>query len=146
MPLGPVKRTAEGLLQRAAAIGGTAEQWARQVWDMGGAEGLRILMGLKGLLQKHTAEQIYDVCVSGAPRLRIIKQLLQSSGPAHRQQIMVCFAQSHPIIRELSTYAQFIEQNQNQNQTHTQNYDHEPPQHFREPSTQNVVWELSCVN
>jgi transposase len=147
---GSIAQTAEYWLKRARALGPAAGAWAQRALDLRGAEAIRSVMGLCQLVSKHSAASIDTTCASalsaqsnGAPTLRSLRAMLgePSSGltkttqklPAPQQQSLLPFGASHPLIRELSTYAQFIDA-QNTT-THTDNTAHESDHHPQEPST-----------
>jgi hypothetical protein len=77
------------LLQRIALLGTHAEQWARQMLEVRGIPGVRVLVGLLSLTHRHSGDQIDRACeialTHGAVRLKTIRELLQGEGPIHDQ-------------------------------------------------------------
>jgi hypothetical protein len=67
-------------------------------------------MALCGLIQKHSAIALNASCAkalkTGTHRLKDLKRIL-GNGP---EQSHFGFAQSHPLIRDLSTYSDFLHQ------------------------------------
>ena len=107
---------------RIEAIGPAAAQWAKRAVAERGAEAIRSLMGIARLLNKHTASHIDQACSQALensngnnPSLRSIGQHLPAqTNPTSAQSQPA----SHPIIRELFVYGQFV-QSQTDTQTHT---------------------------
>jgi transposase len=98
--------------QRAAALGSPCGQWAQAQLERRGPEALRTLMGLVALTQKHSFKAVNQACAAalsrGVWRLKDVRQLL--GHPVVQPHFQ--FAQEHPLIRNLSEYGLFI-QNQN---------------------------------
>jgi hypothetical protein len=111
----PVLASCRYWVNRAAVIGDPCGQWAQAAVDARGPEALRSIMALCGMLRKHSAPTINAACDkalrSGSRRLKDIKRLLGEPST----QTDFAFAQSHPLIRDLKTYSEFIHQ-QNPNQ------------------------------
>jgi transposase len=112
-----VERGAATLIERCANIGPHARQWAEAIIQTRGVEGMRALVGLYSLRERHRSSQIDRACSiahgHGAYRLRVIRELLkraqdQSQGPAIQQQCFD-FAAAHPIIRPISDYASLVQ-------------------------------------
>lgn len=101
-----VERGTDALLRQVAAIGPQTRQWAEAMIQARGVEGVRVLVGLKGLAGKHDVSALEEACrialSHGAYRLRTVRELLQRKGQAQRQ---FEFLQEHPIIRPLSDYS-----------------------------------------
>jgi transposase len=101
-------------LKRACNLGASCEQWARAVADNRGIGGLRTLMGLVGLTDRHSFPAVNQACerasARGTWRLRDVKALLA----AKEIQTQITFEEHHPLIRNLSEYGLFI-QKQTQN-------------------------------
>lgn len=101
-------------LKRACSLGPSCEQWASAVAINRGIGGLRTLMGLVGLIDRHSFPAVNRACeralAKGTWRLRDVKALLA----AKEIQTQITFEAHHPLIRDLSEYGLFI-------QTQTQN-------------------------
>jgi transposase len=101
-------------LGRACNLGTSCEQWARAVAKNRGIDGMRTLMGLVGLINRHSFAAVNRACerasAKGTWRLRDVNALLQ----AREIQTQISFEEHHPLIRDLSEYGLFI-------QTQTQN-------------------------
>jgi transposase len=104
----PVLSSCRWWVERAALLGQACGQWAQASVDRRGPEALRSIMGLCGLVKKHTAAALDAACQKAlkaeARRLKDIKRLL---GEPSEQDSFV-FAQNHPLIRDLKTYSDFI--------------------------------------
>jgi transposase len=105
-----VEQGTVSLLRRTALVGSHAEQWARQMLDVRGIEGIRVLIGLLALTHRHSREEIDRACevalTHGTVRLRTIRQLLQRDGPKQEQ---FEFLDEHPIIRPMSDYGALVQ-------------------------------------
>lgn len=101
-------------LGRACNLGASCAQWARAVAHNRGFDGLRTLMGLVGLVDRHSFAAVNRACerasAKGTWRLRDVKALLE----AREIQTQITFEEHHPLIRNLSEYGLFV-------QTQTQN-------------------------
>lgn len=106
-----IERGATWLLNQAQRIGPHAHAWAEAMLKARGIEGVRVLMGLLNLGNKHPRAQVERACeVSGghgAYHLRSLRQLIQQGQTAPVQQNFE-FAQEHPIIRPLADYQQWL--------------------------------------
>ena len=104
-----VERGATWLLDKASLIGPQAGRWAEQMVKQRGIAGVRVLMGLLSMAQRHRSEQIEQACAialtHGAYRLRTIRELIKRQG--HRQQQFE-FIEEHPLIRSLSDYGELV--------------------------------------
>jgi Integrase core domain len=145
---GSIAQTAEYWLKRARTLGPAAGQWAQRALDLRGAAAIRSVMGLCQLVNQHSAARIDSTCAralsaqsNGAPTLRSLRAMLDeqpaqtanaAQTPAPQQQSLLPFGASHPLIRELSTYARFIDA-QNTT-TDNDNTAHEQHDHPQEPS------------
>nr|PZN75631.1 MAG: IS21 family transposase [Pseudomonadota bacterium] len=102
-----VERGTDALLRQVAAIGPHCRQWAEATTQARGVEAVRVLVGLKALAGKHSAEALNQACevalAHGAYRLRAIRQLLKREATQRQQQF--AFLEHHPIIRPLSDYS-----------------------------------------
>ncbi len=98
------------LLRRAALMGPQTECWARQMLQVRGIAGVRVLVGLLSLTHRHSSGQIEQACevalTHGAVRLKTIRQLLQRGGCKQEQ---FEFLQEHPIIRRLEDYQAIVQ-------------------------------------
>lgn len=101
-------------LRRASELGPSCEGWARAVAQNRGIGGLRSLMGLVHLVDRHSFATVNRACerasAKGTWRLRDVRALLE----AKEIQTQIIFEEHHPLIRNLSEYGIFI-QNQTQN-------------------------------
>lgn len=111
--------------RRAAALGSPCGQWAQAQLQRRGPEALRTIMGLVSLAQKHSFKAVKDACAAalsrGLWRLKDVRQLL--GHPVVQPHFQ--FAQEHPLIRNLSDYGLFI-QNQNTYEPRPQEIGPEP--------------------
>ena len=75
-----------------------------------GVAGVRVLMGLKQLANKHQDAAVESACETalyyGEYRLRTIRELIKRR--AGRQQ-QFAFLEEHPVIRPLVTYTEFVQ-------------------------------------
>lgn len=121
----PVRISCKHWVNRAATLGGQCGQWAQSAVDARGSEALRSIMALCGLIKKHSATALDTACgkalKSGTHRLKDIKRLIGEQAT----QSDFGFAQSHPLIRDLKIYSEFINHQQTQN-----------PYHHHDPNTQ----------
>jgi transposase len=103
-------------LKRACELGSSCEQWARAVAANRGLGGLRTLMGLVHLIDRHSFPVLNRACerasARGTWRLRDVKALLQAT----EIQTEITFEEHHPLVRNLKEYGLFVQQ-QTQNQT-----------------------------
>jgi transposase len=101
------------LLRRVESIGPHATQWARSMLQNRGIEGVRVLLGLTSLTNKHSRRLIEQACQvaqgHGAYHLRSLRQLLEQQNPPALQRNFE-FVQEHPIIRDLGDYGRFVRQ------------------------------------
>lgn len=102
-----IERGAAYNLNKASLIGPHTGQWAEQMIQQRGIEGIRPLLGLLSLSKRHPADAIESACElalsHGAYRLRTIRELLKRQGT---RQERFEFIEEHPIIRSLSEYGQ----------------------------------------
>jgi hypothetical protein len=105
-----VERGAGWLLEKAARIGSEARQWAQAMLQARGVEGIRVLLGLTSLPKHYSSQQINHACRVAlsyeAFRLRTIREIIKRGGP---EQPSFAFLEEHPIIRPLSDYQRWIE-------------------------------------
>jgi transposase len=104
-----VERGAAWHLARARRLGPQSTRWAEAVIETRGVEGVRVLIGLLGLSQRHPTAAIERACEIassyGSYRLRTIRALIARDAP--RQETMP-FMSEHPMIRPLSDYGRFV--------------------------------------
>lgn len=100
-----IERGAAYNLNKASLIGPKTGQWAEQLIQQRGIEGIRPLLGLLSLSNRHRPDAIEAACElaisHGAYRLRTIRELLKRQGD---RQERLEFMEEHPIIRSLSEY------------------------------------------
>jgi len=105
---GPVQAQLQYWLSRAQQMGTSCAQWARELADQRGIDGLRSLMGLVHLTDGHSFAAVNQACAKasakGTWRLRDVKALLDS----RETQEQFSFQEHHPLIRNLSEYGLFI--------------------------------------
>ena len=95
---------------RAALIGDQTGQWAAEMVQRRGVQGVRVLMGLVNLAEKHSYAAIERACETArsyqAYRLRTVRQLAQRDAAKQRE---FEFMDEHPIIRSLTDYGELVE-------------------------------------
>lgn len=100
-----IERGAAYNLNKASLIGPKTGQWAEQMIQQRGIEGIRPLLGLLHLSKRYKADAIETACelaiTHGAYRLRTIRDLLKRQGTSQER---FEFMDEHPIIRSLSEY------------------------------------------
>lgn len=105
-----VERGVEYLLKKTRFLGPSATRWSESVIESRGVEAAKVLQGLLSLSKKHSSESIDAACDtawrSGALNYRVIKRLLSDRAAASQQTME--FMDTHPIIRPVSEYADFI--------------------------------------
>jgi hypothetical protein len=111
--IGGVERGAAWLLTRAGRIGPHALAWAKATLEQRGTEGMRAVMGLSSLHERHGSRRIDEACRIAAGRgilpLRVIRELLKRSDSSGTvEQLTMEFVSEHPIIRPLADYAQLL--------------------------------------
>ena len=106
----PVIKSCRYWISRARVLGEACGQWAQGAFDTRGAESLRSMMGLCGLIKAHSASAINTACSkaikAGTYRFKDIRRLIAQS----EEQKSFSFADHHPLIRDLSVYSNFINQ------------------------------------
>ena len=104
-----VERGAEWLLSRAGVIGSNAERWGKAMLEARGIQGIRVLVGLVSLANRHPSDQIDRACAVAvtheAFRLRTIRELIKRDGA--KQQAFEYLAE-HEIIRDLASYDEVV--------------------------------------
>ena len=110
----PVLASCRYWSERLGLLGDHCQAWAEASVEKRGPEALRSLMGLWSLGKKHPSRRIDKACQqalkSGARRLKDIKRLLEQEAPV---QEAFRFEETHPLIRDLSVYRDFIQENEN---------------------------------
>ena len=108
----PVLSSCPYWVSRAAVLGEQCGQWAQSALDARGPESLRSIMGLCGLIRKHSGAVLNTACTkalkSGTHRLKDVRRLIGEQS----EQTAFGFAQSHPLIRDLKSYSDFINHHQ----------------------------------
>jgi len=108
----PVLSSCRYWVNRAAVLGEQCGQWAQSALDARGPESLRSIMGLCSLIKKHSGAVLNAACTKalkcGTHRLKDIRRLIGEQS----EQTAFSFVQSHPLIRDLKTYSDFINHHQ----------------------------------
>jgi len=116
----PVAASCRYWVNRAAVLGEQCGAWAQVALDARGPEALRSIMALCGLIKRHSASVINMACAkairAGTRRYKDITRLIGEPG----EQGDFVFAQSHPLIRDLKTYSDFINQHHQPTNPHEQ--------------------------
>jgi len=104
-----VERGAEYLLTKAIRLGQPAGQWAKQMIEARGIEGVRVLQGFLSLSRRHSSEVInqasHTALQAGCFRLRPLRELCKRYSSELEQ---LSFNDKHPIIRPLAEYQKLI--------------------------------------
>jgi transposase len=99
-----IERGADYLLDRCRLLGPQAGTWAEQMFAQRGPQGLRVMLGLLQLAEKHPVAELERAALTAvhheAWRLRDLKRLLDQ--PANVVQLH--FLETHPLIRPLEAY------------------------------------------
>jgi Mu transposase-like protein len=107
--IGGIERGATWLLGQVRRLGPHSLRWAEAMIAARGVEGVRVLQGLLNLVHRHPCDAIEHACdialSHGAYRLRTLRSLIERAGPRQEQ---LPFLEEHPLIRDLSTYGQFV--------------------------------------
>lgn len=97
------------LLNRISMIGEHADQWAKAMLQARGIAGIRVLVGLLNLAGRHDNTDVDRACEIAlshhALRLKTLREILKRGG---RTQQQIEFIDEHPIIRDLSSYGDFV--------------------------------------
>jgi hypothetical protein len=134
----PVLASCRYWVNRAAVMGDPCGQWAQAAVDARGPEALRSIMALCGMIRRHSGTAINAACDkalrSGSHRLKDIRRLLaETSTQGH-----FGFVQSHPLIRDLKTYSDFINQ---PNPTPANHHDQHAQTTSPQPSAFGTAWQ-----
>jgi transposase len=104
-----VERGAAWHLARARRLGPHSACWAEAVIEIRGVEGVRVLIGLLGLAERHPTAAIERACEIassyGSYRLRTIRALIARDAPKPET---MSFMSEHPMIRPLADYGRFV--------------------------------------
>jgi transposase len=99
-----IERGEAHLLQRCRLIGPRTGTWAEAMHRQRGPQGLRVLLGLLQLAEKHPVGALEQAAGTathhGAWRLRDLKRLLALPGNV----VQLDFLETHPLIRPLEAY------------------------------------------
>ena len=99
-----IERGVDYLLDRCRLVGPRTGTWAEAMVEARGPQGLRVMLGLLQLAEKHPVAELERAAESaihyGAWRLRDLKRLLQHPADV----IQLDFLQTHPLIRSLEAY------------------------------------------
>lgn len=106
-----VEKSATWWLSQVGRIGPQSQEWAAAMLKSRGIEGVRVLMGLKQLGERHASEVVERACqtahAAGTYRLRTVRELIKRRSADQQQQFE--FLEDHPVIRPLETYSQFVQ-------------------------------------
>ncbi|GJQ28088.1 MAG: putative transposase y4bL/y4kJ/y4tB [Phycisphaerae bacterium] len=104
-----VERGAEWLLKKIGRIGPHAARWAESMLAERGIQGIRVLVGVTALANRHSYDAIEQACeiaqTHGAYRLRALRELIKRAAPKQEQ---FEFIDRHPIIRSISEYGRIV--------------------------------------
>ncbi|HWM29733.1 MAG TPA: IS21 family transposase [Woeseiaceae bacterium] len=104
-----VERGAEWLLKKIGRIGPHAARWAESMLAERGIQGIRLLVGVTALANRHSYDAIEQACeiaqTHRAYRLRALRELIKRTAPKQEQ---FEFTQQHPIIRSLGEYGSLV--------------------------------------
>jgi hypothetical protein len=104
-----VERGAEWLLRKVSHIGPHSAQWAESMLAERGIPGIRVLVGLTALANRHSYDQIEQACEvaqsHGAYHLRSLRELIKRAAPKQEQ---FEFIEQHPIIRSINEYGALV--------------------------------------
>ena len=100
------------LLDRAERFGPNASAWSAAMLQARGIEGVRVLMGLLGLGNKHPWRAVDEACRialgHGSYHLRCVRKLIEQQPGDQQSQSMMPFIAEHPIIRPVDDYGQWV--------------------------------------
>ena len=106
----PVISSCRYWISRAAVIGEQCGQWAQGAFELRGAQALRSIMGLCALIKQHSAIAINTACAkalkAGTYRFKDLRRLIGQQS----EQKNFAFADTHPLVRDLTVYSNFINQ------------------------------------
>ena len=97
------------LIDRVRWIGPGSHRWASAMVAERGIQGVRVLLGLLSLADKHPCDEIESACETAlthrAFRLRTLRGLLKQGGGKQQE---FEFTSDHEIIRPLAAYGQVV--------------------------------------
>jgi transposase len=112
-----IERGVDHLLDRCRLIGPLTGTWAEAMHQTRGPQGLRVMMGLLQLAEKHPVAELEKAARTathhGTWRLRDLKRLLELPGNV----VQMDFLETHPLIRPLEAYRIVAAENLNPWQT-----------------------------
>ncbi len=107
--ISPVERGADWLLQKVGHVGPHTRAWSLGLVATRGVEAVRVLHGLLNLTNKHRSQVIEKACETAHSyqeyRLPTLRALIKRSAPKQEE---FEFLEEHPLIRNLSQYADII--------------------------------------
>ena len=107
-----IEKGATWLLERAGRFGPNASAWSAAMLRSRGIEGVRVLMGLLSLGNKHPWRAVDEACRiangHGSYRLRCVRKLIERQ-PGEEQSLMP-FITEHPIIRPVDDYGRWVKE------------------------------------
>jgi transposase len=110
--ISPIERGTSWMLGQADRIGPEAKQWAEKMLRERGIQGVRVLLGLLSLTQKHSSVRIEEACAiaasHGAYHLASLRRLITEKQPLVTTQESFAFASEHPLIRPVADYGQWV--------------------------------------
>jgi transposase len=120
-----IERGTTWLLQRAERFGPHASAWSTSMLRLRGIEGVRVLMGLLSLGNKHPSHVVDEACrvahSHGTYRLRCVRKLIEQQPGEQQTQTTMLFITEHSIIRPVDEYGQWVKEALSQTQlTQTQ--------------------------
>jgi transposase len=102
-----IERGAGHLLERTELIGTQTNCWARAMLQARGIQGVRVLLGVHSLAERHDHAALERACQiahsHGAYRLRDLRHLLARGGPTQEHFELL---EQHEIIRSLDEYTE----------------------------------------
>ena len=105
-----VERGAAFLLGKVRFLGPYSLRWAEAALAEHGVPGMRIIQGLLALARKYETDAIEAACDQAwrgrGFRYRIVKKLLERKSAT--QQRTLEFIESHPVIRPIAEYGEFL--------------------------------------
>ena len=123
-------------------LGERCGEWAQAAVEARGPEALRSIMALCGLIKNHSGSTLNAACAraleNGTVRLKDVRRLIGEAA----EQRHFHFDESHPLIRDLKTYSEFIQEHHTEDlhqpftqvQEHDQNHDQHPQTTRSEPA------------
>ena len=104
-----VERSAAWLVQKAIRIGPHCGAWADAVLAHRGVEGIRPLYGLLALCRVYPSARIDRSCAQALTESRfLLRELKALLDVPQLEQETLPFLESHPLIRDIAEYGQFL--------------------------------------